>query len=149
MKTTPLKCRQLIRNIIVRLMSGYVIHYIIYVPTNVFFLYIYNSYNSTTIKKRFSLQQFKRFTYTYVVHDQPTAAITIVKRLTDNRFVSFFFLVGTYYAFLFDSRRKMIFRIRARRSYITITYPATAWVGHMANYEISYPRYYSTQNLCV
>jgi len=40
MKTTPLNCRQLIRNIIVRLMSGYVIYYIIYVPTNIFYIYI-------------------------------------------------------------------------------------------------------------
>lgn len=111
--------------------------YILYAYLRTFF-FLYNSYNSTTIKKE-NFPSTVQTLYLYIRRTRPAHCGDYHCKAFNRQSFRFFFFQYRNYAFLFDSRRKMIFLIRARRSYITIMYPTTAWVGHMANYEISNP----------
>lgn len=78
-----------------------------------------------TIKKE---KIFPSTVQTFYLCGQPTT-ITIVMHLTDNRF---FFSVSVF--ILFTQKWFVEF---GRHFRITMSVQTTAWVGHMANYEIS------------
>jgi len=152
MKTTPLNCRQLIRNIIVRLMSGYVIHYIIYVPTNIFYIYIYiiyNSYNSITIKKEIFPSTVQTF-YLYIRRTRPAHCGDYHCKAFNRQSFHFIF---------FSGRHQLLVFVRfTQKNHFSNSSSAFLHYNNVPDHRMGRTHgklrnirstYYSTQNLCV